>query len=44
LILSLPSFIPVVGKLISLVLVIAYSVAVPIRYFEIKGLKAHGQD
>ncbi|MBX4196935.1 hypothetical protein KW801_00050 [Candidatus Saccharibacteria bacterium] len=42
LVLSLPSFIPVVGKLISLILVIAYSVALPIRYFELKNLKEDG--
>jgi hypothetical protein len=36
LVLSLPSIIPIVGELISTVLVIAYSVALPIRYFEIK--------
>lgn len=43
-ILSLPSVIPVVGRIISLVLVTTYSVALPIRYFELKDLDKDGQD
>ena len=36
--LGLPSLIPVIGPVIATVLTIAYSVALPIRYFELKGL------
>jgi hypothetical protein len=36
LILSLPSLIPVIGPIIATILTIAYSVALPIRYFELK--------
>lgn len=36
-VLSLPSIIPIVGRIAATVLVIAYSVALPIRYFELKG-------
>jgi hypothetical protein len=42
LILNLPSIIPVLGPVISLILTIAYSCAVPIRYFEMKG-KHHSE-
>lgn len=35
--LQVPSIVPVVGPVISLILAIAYSVGVPIRYFEMKG-------
>ncbi|MBX4190666.1 hypothetical protein KW794_01120 [Candidatus Saccharibacteria bacterium] len=38
LILSLPSVVPVVGEIIATVLTVAYSVALPLRYFEIKKL------
>jgi hypothetical protein len=37
--LSLPSIIPFIGPIIATVLAIAYSLAIPIRYFELKNLK-----
>lgn len=42
-ILQIPSIIPVIGSIISLILTIAYSAGTPIRYFEYKKVKAHAK-